>query len=114
MLLDAYARRVKLGNSVVCDLPFRPHVDSTAIARLALQDEPRGEILQNGANCDGDGQPGSRLRIPERCSHSVGKIRPQLREELDYSGGHKTTRSVQLAEAVASSLILYEIGLRLI
>ena len=34
------------GNSVVYGVPLRPHVEATAIALLALQDEPRGEIVQ--------------------------------------------------------------------
>jgi hypothetical protein len=34
------------GNSVVYDVPIPPHVEATAIALLALQDEPRGEVVQ--------------------------------------------------------------------
>lgn len=34
------------GNSVVYGVPLRPHVEATAMALLALQDEPRGEIVQ--------------------------------------------------------------------
>lgn len=34
------------GNSVVYGVPLRPHVEATAIALLALQDEPRGEIVE--------------------------------------------------------------------
>jgi hypothetical protein len=34
------------GNSVVYGVPLRPHVEATAIALLALQDEPRGEIVR--------------------------------------------------------------------
>jgi hypothetical protein len=34
------------GNSVVYGVPLRPHVEATAIALLALQDELRGEIVR--------------------------------------------------------------------
>jgi hypothetical protein len=34
------------GNSVVYGVPLRPHVEATAIALLALQDEPRGEVIE--------------------------------------------------------------------
>jgi hypothetical protein len=34
------------GNSIVYGVPLRPHVEATANALLALQDEPRGEIVQ--------------------------------------------------------------------
>jgi hypothetical protein len=34
------------GNSVVYGVPLAPHVEATAIALLALQDEPRGKIVQ--------------------------------------------------------------------
>jgi len=36
------------GNSVVYGVPLRAHVEATAIALLALQDEPRGEIIDLG------------------------------------------------------------------
>jgi hypothetical protein len=35
------------GNGVVYGVPLRPHIEATAIALLALQDEPRGEIVQS-------------------------------------------------------------------
>jgi hypothetical protein len=38
------------GNSVVYGVPLPPHVEATAIALLALQDEPRGEIVQASVN----------------------------------------------------------------
>jgi hypothetical protein len=38
------------GNSVVYGVPLRPHVEATAIALLALQDEPRSEIVQASVN----------------------------------------------------------------
>jgi len=38
------------GNSVVYGVPLRPHIEATAIALLALQDEPRGEIVQASVN----------------------------------------------------------------
>jgi squalene cyclase len=34
------------GNSVVYGVPLRPHVDATAVALLALQDEQRTEVIQ--------------------------------------------------------------------
>src|ERR1700731_4263435 len=34
------------GNSVVYGVPLRPHVEATAIALLALQDERRSEVIQ--------------------------------------------------------------------
>jgi len=34
------------GNSIVYGVPLRPHVDATAIALLALQDEQRSELIQ--------------------------------------------------------------------
>lgn len=34
------------GNSVVYGVPLRPHVEATAIALLALQEEPRTEVIQ--------------------------------------------------------------------
>jgi hypothetical protein len=34
------------GNSVVYGVPLGPHVEATAIALLALQDEPRGEVIE--------------------------------------------------------------------
>jgi hypothetical protein len=34
------------GNSVAYGVPLRPHVEATAIALLALQDEPRSELTQ--------------------------------------------------------------------
>ena len=34
------------GNSVVYGVPLRPHVDATAVALLALQDEQRTEMIQ--------------------------------------------------------------------
>jgi hypothetical protein len=34
------------GNSVVYGVPLSPHVEATAIALLALQDEPRGEVIE--------------------------------------------------------------------
>ena len=34
------------GNSVVYGVPLRPHVEATAIALLALQDERRNEVIQ--------------------------------------------------------------------
>jgi hypothetical protein len=34
------------GNSVVYGVPLRPHVEATAIALLALQDERRTEVIQ--------------------------------------------------------------------
>jgi hypothetical protein len=34
------------GNSVVYGVPLRAHVEATAIALLALQDEPRSELIQ--------------------------------------------------------------------
>jgi hypothetical protein len=34
------------GNRIVYGVPLRPHVEATAIALLALQDEPRREIVQ--------------------------------------------------------------------
>ena len=34
------------GNSVVYGVPLRPHVEATAIALLALQDEQRTEVIQ--------------------------------------------------------------------
>jgi hypothetical protein len=36
------------GNSVVYGVALRPHVEATAIALLALQDEPRTEVIHNG------------------------------------------------------------------
>jgi hypothetical protein len=36
------------GNSVVCGVPLTPHVESTAIALLALQDEPRSQVIRAG------------------------------------------------------------------
>jgi hypothetical protein len=33
------------GNSVVYGVPLSPHVEATAIALLAMQDEPRGEVI---------------------------------------------------------------------
>jgi hypothetical protein len=38
------------GNSVVYGVPLRPHVEATAVALLALQDEPHGEIVQASVN----------------------------------------------------------------
>jgi hypothetical protein len=38
------------GNSVVYGVPLRPHVDATAIALLALQDEERTSAVQAGLN----------------------------------------------------------------
>jgi hypothetical protein len=38
------------GNSVVYGVPLRPHVEATAIALLALQEEPRSEIIQASLN----------------------------------------------------------------
>ena len=38
------------GNSVVYGVPLSPHVEATAIALLALQDEPRGEIVRASVN----------------------------------------------------------------
>lgn len=35
------------GNSVVYGMPLTPHVEATAIALLALQDEPRGEVIEH-------------------------------------------------------------------
>jgi squalene cyclase len=35
------------GNSVVYGVPLGPHVEATAIALLALQDEPRGEVIEH-------------------------------------------------------------------
>jgi len=37
---------VELGNSLVYGVPLRPHVEATAIALLALQDEQRIEMVQ--------------------------------------------------------------------
>jgi hypothetical protein len=34
------------GNSVVYGIPLQPHVEATAIALLALQDEPRNEVVE--------------------------------------------------------------------
>ena len=34
------------GNSVVYGVPLRPHVEATAIALLALQDERRSDVIQ--------------------------------------------------------------------
>jgi hypothetical protein len=34
------------GNSVVYGVPLQPHVEATAIALLALQDEPRNEVVE--------------------------------------------------------------------
>jgi len=34
------------GNSLVYGVLLRPHVEATAIALLALQDEPRGEVIE--------------------------------------------------------------------
>jgi hypothetical protein len=34
------------GNSVVYGVPLRPHIEATAIALLALQDERRSEVIQ--------------------------------------------------------------------
>jgi len=34
------------GNSIVSGVPLSAHVEATALALLALQDEPRGEIVQ--------------------------------------------------------------------
>lgn len=36
------------GNSFVYGVALRPHVEATAIALLALQDEPRTEVIHNG------------------------------------------------------------------
>jgi len=38
------------GNSVVYGVPLLPHVEATAIALLALQDEPRGKIVKASLN----------------------------------------------------------------
>jgi hypothetical protein len=38
------------GNSVVYPVPLRPHVEATAIALLALRDEPGSEIVKAGLN----------------------------------------------------------------
>jgi hypothetical protein len=38
------------GNSVVYGVPLPAHVEATAIALLALQDEPRGEIVRASVN----------------------------------------------------------------
>ena len=38
------------GNRVVYGVPLRPHIEATAIALLALQDEPRGEIVPASVN----------------------------------------------------------------
>jgi hypothetical protein len=38
------------GNSIVYGVPLPPHVEATAIALLALQDEPRGDIIQASVN----------------------------------------------------------------
>ena len=52
MLLDRACVGVgwNSGNSVVYGVPLRPHVETTAIALLALQDEPRGEIVHASLN----------------------------------------------------------------
>jgi len=34
------------GNSVVYGVPLQPHVEATAIAMLALQDEPRNDTIE--------------------------------------------------------------------
>ena len=39
------------GNSVVYGVPLPPHVEATAVALLALQDEPRSEITQASLGC---------------------------------------------------------------
>lgn len=36
------------GNSVVYEVPLTAHVESTAIALLALQDEPRSQVIRTG------------------------------------------------------------------
>jgi hypothetical protein len=36
------------GNSVVYGVPLTPHLESTAIALLALQDEPRSQVIRAG------------------------------------------------------------------
>ena len=38
------------GNSIVSGVPLSAHVEATALALLALQDEPRGEIVQASVN----------------------------------------------------------------
>ena len=38
------------GNSIVYGVPLEPHVEPTAIALLAFQDEPRGAVVQQSLN----------------------------------------------------------------
>ncbi len=52
MLLDraCVAGGWNSGNSIVYGVPLSAHVEATALALLALQDEPRGEIVQASVN----------------------------------------------------------------
>ena len=50
------------GNSVVYGVPLRPHIEATAIALLALQDEQRNEVVEEeppmATTTGGDGRVG--------------------------------------------------------
>jgi hypothetical protein len=58
MLLDRASvnGRWNSGNSVVYRVPLRAHVEATAIALLAPQDEPRSELTQRSVMRRGRGR----------------------------------------------------------
>ena len=73
------------GNSVVYGVPLRPHVEATAIALLALQDEQRTEVIQRSLSWLDRTRPASILFpvLPGAfsacsCTKSLGGLKNRL------------------------------------